>query len=184
MNKVKKFEIWSAVFTIIVGSLLHFVFAWSGEWKPLAIFAAVNESTWEHLKLAFWPALLMSIVGWRLIAKEGLTVRKNFCFAQMKKLFMMPFLIVILFYGWRYFFEDNFVYDISIFMVAVIAGHYTAYKLETGKVIWGMKKFAFAAITLLTIIFTLFTFFPPKFFLFHDPVSGGYGIISAASQPK
>jgi len=178
MNKIKKFEIWSAVFTIIVGSLLHFVFAWSHEWKPLAIFAAVNESTWEHLKLAFWPALLMTLIGWRMFAKDRSTISKNFCFAQTKKLYMMPMLIVALFYGWRYFFADNFVYDISIFMVAVIAGHYTAYKLETGSFVWGMKKFAFVAIALLTLAFALLTFFPPKCFLFHDPVSSGYGIIN------
>jgi hypothetical protein len=177
MNKIKKFEIWSAAFTIVVGTLLHFTFAWSGEWKPLALIAAVNESTWEHLKLAFWPALLMSLVGWRILAKDRSTISKNFCFAQAKKLFMMPMLIIALFYGWSYFFGDNLLADILIFIVSVVAGHYTAYRLETSSFVSGMKKFAFVAIALLALVFSSLTYYSPENFLFHDPVSGGYGII-------
>jgi hypothetical protein len=52
-NSILKWEIIGIVFIVLAGGLLHFVFEWSGSWRPLAIIAAVNESTWEHLKLAF-----------------------------------------------------------------------------------------------------------------------------------
>jgi hypothetical protein len=45
-----------------LGSLLHFAFEWSGELRPVAIFAAVNESVFEHLKLTYWPALFYTAV--------------------------------------------------------------------------------------------------------------------------
>ncbi len=172
MTKIKKFEIWSAIATIVVGSMLHFVFAWFGDWRPFALIAAVNESTWEHLKLAFWPAFIFAVIGYITVGKTN----KNFCFAQMNKLFVMPVLIIILFYSWLAFFPDNFIYDISIFMLAVVAGHVTAYMFEKSKWNIGLKIFSGIMITLLLLAFSLFTYFPPKNFLFHDPVSGGYGI--------
>jgi len=175
MAKLKKFEIWSAVGAIIFGSLLHFVFGWSGNWHPAALIAAVNESTWEHLKLAFWPAFIFAIVGYYTVGNPPAGGNKNFCFAQMKKLFAMPILIVILFYGWLAFFPDNFIYDISIFMIAVIIGHIVAWKLENDK-LPPCKSVSAIMITLLLVAFSLFTYFPPKNFLFRDPVGGGYGI--------
>lgn len=39
----------------IVGTLLHFLYEMSGHNKIVAIFAAVNESTWEHIKIALTP---------------------------------------------------------------------------------------------------------------------------------
>ena len=49
-------------FTSLLGTLLHFVFEWSGNNRIVAVFSAVNESTAEHLKLLFWPAVLMGVI--------------------------------------------------------------------------------------------------------------------------
>ena len=51
------FELAGAVFMVVLGSALHFLFDLAGGWPTLALIAAVNESIWEHLKLAFWPGL-------------------------------------------------------------------------------------------------------------------------------
>jgi hypothetical protein len=42
--------------------LLHFAFGWSGRWLPLALVAPVNESVWEHLKMAYWPLCELTLV--------------------------------------------------------------------------------------------------------------------------
>ena len=51
------------IFMIIAmgaGTLFHFIYEWSG-FHPLAgLFAPVNESTWEHLKMLFFPVLLLT----------------------------------------------------------------------------------------------------------------------------
>ena len=39
----------------VLGTLLHFVYGWSSSNMLVGLFAAVNESTWEHMKLAFYP---------------------------------------------------------------------------------------------------------------------------------
>ena len=57
MSKVLKWRSFvSAIIVISSGSLLHFTWEWSGHSTVVAVFAATNESTWEHLKLAFWRA--------------------------------------------------------------------------------------------------------------------------------
>ena len=48
------------LFTVLLGSLLHFTYEWSGHLTAVSLFSAVNESTWEHLKLLFMPMFLYS----------------------------------------------------------------------------------------------------------------------------
>ena len=43
------------LFTAIAGTLLHFAYEYSMENPLVAMFAPVNESTWEHMKLVFLP---------------------------------------------------------------------------------------------------------------------------------
>lgn len=46
----------------VLGTLAHFCYEWSGEKLLVGAFCAVNESTWEHMKLLFFPALLFTMV--------------------------------------------------------------------------------------------------------------------------
>ena len=43
---------WAVIPLIVVGSVLHFAYDWSGHHRVVAVFAAVNESYWEHIKIA------------------------------------------------------------------------------------------------------------------------------------
>ncbi len=49
------------LFTSVLGSLLHFVYEWTGENPLAALFSPVNESVFEHCKLLFFPALLYTL---------------------------------------------------------------------------------------------------------------------------
>ena len=55
-------EIGSFIWIALAGSALHFAFELSEFWQPLALFSSVNESTWEHLKMYFWPGLIYALV--------------------------------------------------------------------------------------------------------------------------
>jgi hypothetical protein len=57
----KRLFVWETsgvLFIAVFGTFLHLAFELSNFWKPVAIIAAVNESTWEHLNMVFWPNLL------------------------------------------------------------------------------------------------------------------------------
>ena len=47
--------------TSLFGTILHFLYDWLSESKWAAPFSGVNESTWEHMKLLYWPLLLFAI---------------------------------------------------------------------------------------------------------------------------
>ena len=46
------------LFTAVFGTLSHFLYDCSGQNLFIALFAPVNESIWEHMKLSFFPVLL------------------------------------------------------------------------------------------------------------------------------
>jgi len=168
-----KWEIWGILFIVIIGSLLHFVFDWTGQWKPAALGAAVNESTWEHLKLAFWPALFYAFIEFRTLRKNS-----NFLLAKAVGIFLMPIIIIILFYSYTAIIEYNFIWDILIFIFAVTVGQIVSYRLIVcTKILIVTNVAAIIFLGLLLLAFSLLTYFAPHFMLFQDPVSGSYGVI-------
>jgi hypothetical protein len=55
-------EAGSLVFIVLVASLLHFLYELSGFQPWATLFGSVNESTFEHLKLFYWPAFAYALV--------------------------------------------------------------------------------------------------------------------------
>jgi hypothetical protein len=164
-----------AVMISLLGSFLHFVFALLGEWPPAALIAAVNESVWEHLKLAFWPALFFALIEWTFLRKET----KYFWTAKTYGIISMPVIIASFFYGYTAISGHNILWlDISLFVFAVFAGQMISCRIMFCHSI--SSKFKFLAVILLVLMivaFSLFSFFPPHCFLFCDPQTGQYGII-------
>lgn len=163
-----------ALFIIILGTLMHFAFEWAGGWKPLALFAAVNESVWEHLKLAFWPAFLFAILECVLLRKDW----RSFFIAKAASFYVMPATIMVLFYTYTGIIGFSILaVDISTFVIAALLGQYVSYRIMvSGKSSTAAVILSLAAILLITLAFSLFTFYPPHIPLFKDPVTGGYGI--------
>lgn len=179
IDSPKKFilflEILGIFFISLSGSALHFVFEWSGEWPPLALIAAVNESVWEHLKLAFWPGIIYSLIAYPFLKRKS----KNFWTAKTAGLYAMPIVIIVMFYSYLAIAgKSNLAYDISTFILAVSAGQLLSYHLMTKDIHQhSVKIIAVALLLIITAAFCLFTFLPPKFPLFRDFVTGKYGII-------
>lgn len=58
-----KFVILSSIGAFALASLFHFLYDWI-QVPLLGIFFPVNESVWEHLKLCFYPIVLVWILPW------------------------------------------------------------------------------------------------------------------------
>ena len=172
--KVFLWELFGVIFISITGSLLHFVYKWSNECKPIALIAAVNESTWEHLKIAFWPALIYSIIEYICISD----ITNNFIIAKAASLLVIPISIIILFYSYTAILGRNYlIVDISIFILSIFFGQKISFKLLTMDQLPSfLTSLSLIIIVILIILFSLFTYFPPKLLIFKDPVKGGYGI--------
>jgi hypothetical protein len=168
------YELIGMVFIIILGSVLHFTFEWSGSQPVVGVFSAVNESVWEHLKLAFWPASLFMLVEYALLKKAA----NNFALAKTIGVYLMVIIIPIVFYSYTAITGKSiFAIDISTFIVAVIIGQLASYKLLTCKELSeNLNRVSLIALVLLGLAFVLFTFYPPQLTIFRDPNTGKYGI--------
>jgi len=172
-NPILKWELIGIIFIVLAGGALHFAFEWAGGWRPLAVIAAVNESTWEHLKLAFWPAMIWFLAKIFYIRKTS----NNFYFAKAIGILAMPVSITILFYAYTAFMDDMLAIDLTIFVVAVVIGQLTSYKLlRTSPLPDWLNSLGIFLLVLMTIAFSTLTYFAPGIEIFRDPVSGGYGI--------
>ncbi len=168
-----KWELTGIIFIAILGGLLHFVFDWSGQWRPVALIAAVNESVWEHLKLGFWPALIYALVEYVYFGRSA----SNFLIAKTVGIYLIPITIVVLFYSYTAVIEDTLAADLLIFVLGVVIGQLTAYRLLfLGPLPKPYNVLAMIALACLIIAFGLLTYYPPHLPLFRDPVSGAYGI--------
>ena len=168
------YELIGIVFIIFLGSALHFTFSLSGNQPIVGAFSAVNESVWEHLKLAFWPALLLAVIEYPLLREAA----NNFFTGKAIGTYLMVTIIPLVFYSYTAFSGKSiFAIDISTFVVAVVIGQLLSYKLLTYRQLPGnLNKIAVVAVILLALAFIVFTYYPPQLQIFKDSVTGKYGI--------
>ncbi len=158
----------------LAGTLLHFLYDWTG--SPLAaLFSGVNESTWEHMKLLFFPLFLLAIVESFFIGRE----RPDFWCVKLRGTLVGLLLIPILFYTLRGIFGEtpDFINIGIFFLSAAGALWYETRKLWAGSRPCPCRRWAIGALCGIAVLFWIFTFRPPEIPLFLDPVDGGYGIL-------
>lgn len=155
------------------GTILHFIYDWTDGSILVAPFSGVNESTWEHMKLLFWPLLLFTLIQ-RLFSKS----KRNYWCVKLAGILLGLTLIPVLFYtyngvlgkspGWA---------NIAIFYIsAAFVFHFEWWAFKKDQLPCKYPQLAFAAICLIGALFVVFTFAPPQIPLFQDPLTGTYGI--------
>jgi hypothetical protein len=177
VNKAQRWEIIGIFLIIGFGSTLHFWFEWTDFWRPMALIAAVNESTWEHFKMAFWPGLFFALIEYPFLRDET----NNFIVAKFTGLLAIPIITAILFYGYTSLTGTHLLWaDVIIFIVSVIGGQWISLIILTRTGVWrpSVEKLALVGLILMIFAFSTLTYFPRKHFLFEDPRTGEYGILS------
>jgi len=167
-------EAFGVIFVFLLGALLHFIFEWSGESKFVGLIASVNESVWEHFKQGFWPMCLYAAIEYRFLHGRA----NNFLTAKAVAVYLIPIITGLVFYAYTAIIgEEILIVDILIFLVAIIVGQLTGYKIMT---LSKLPKYAniisLVLIILLALILMLFTFYPPHLPILLDGNSGTYGI--------
>lgn len=157
---------------VVVGTLLHFAYEWTHENKFIGIFAAVNESTWEHVKLA-----LSGMICCMLVDIWFLGDNPNYWLARSVSLVMPVLVIPAIFYGYQVIAKRSILaIDIGCFIVAAFASAAVfAYILQLQPVseLGGMMSMVASAVVL--VVYLMSTRFPMRNFLFQDPRNHRYG---------
>ncbi len=162
------------VFVSVLGSLAHFFYEWSGYNTAVGLFTAVNESTWEHLKLLYFPYLIWTVFEYIMLdKKEGILPSK--CIGVNAGMLS----IVIFFYTYTGILGKSidFLNILSFFIgnaAAFASDYFLIKRKKLGSVIY--DTIAVAVFIGIGAVFVLFTAAPPQIALFKDPINFTYGI--------
>ena len=168
-------SLWTIVPLGLLGSVLHFLFDWTKHNRVVAFFSAVNESYWEHIKIAIWPVFLLQIV---LFSLGGYQI-PAFIPAATVALYSIPVSMVGLVFLYKSVTKRNILWlDISIFFVCIAIAQ-SIFVLVLGQLAPTSGTVVLSSLFLfgLVVAFLLFTFRPPKEpDLFLDPINKKYGL--------
>lgn len=172
-NKFLILEIIGFIFVTVVGTLMHFIFDLSGRNSIAGVISPVNESTWEHLKLLFFPMLVYTIFEFFSVGKNY----KYFLNAKSSGMLIGMITIVVVFYTYKAILGKDFLpLDILTFILGVAIAFAYSYWAISNEV---TVPVPFSWLTVaFVIMFVYFTFYPPHRRLFLDPVTNTYGIPS------
>lgn len=172
-TSLRRLEVAGTVFGVLLGSGLHFTYRWSGSASAVALFSAVNESPWEHLKLYVYPVLLYTVV-------EALVLRdmRRLLFAKLvQELAGMVFILAFFYtYTGALGIENVFV-DIVTFVIAMALGYWLSLRVLVSPRQAPLPGWTSAvALATIIILFCVATFSPPHLPLFLDRNTSRYGI--------
>ena len=155
------------------GTLLHFLYDLLGGAVWIAPFSGVNESTWEHMKLLFWPMFLYAVVQ-SFFFRD----RSDFRCVKLRGILLGLSLIPIIYYTYNGAIGKSPDWlNIAIFFISAAAAYiYETRLFMSEKVKCKLSKLALAALCAIGLAFAVFTFKTPELGIFLDPLTGTYGI--------
>ncbi len=173
-NSIGLLNLVGFTFVSAASTLLHFLFDWTNKSIFVASFSAVNESTFEHMKILFFPLFIFAIVQSLFVSK----VYPQFWCVKLKSIVLGVVLIPILFYTY------NGIFGVSPALINVLIFFISAaisfiYETKALKNEFCKCPFPYISLILLCVIaftFMVFTFIPPQIPLFLDPVTKTYGL--------
>lgn len=166
-------EIIGTIFIIVIGCISHFLYDWLHHNKIMGYFAAVNESTWEHLKLVIMPTFLWLIVEYHFYYDN-----LNLFFARFISLLVMLLIIPLIFYSYTHFTKKPILFiDICSFIFSIVVGQLVFCKLININISsLFLKHIGIIGLLLIFFAYIMNTYAPQKNFLYKDPITKKYGV--------
>lgn len=166
MNKLKRYTIYGIIFTLITGTLLHFTYEWSGNNHIVGYLSAVNESTWEHMKLVFFPMSLYYFYMNNKLKDEYPCVTSSLLFGILFGTLLIP----IIFYTYSGILGRSLlILDISTFIICVFIAFSAVYRLSLSCWLMDFQVLLKLLVFLSAVCFLILTYDHPTLGIFIDP---------------
>lgn len=175
MKQSRQWQSWETAgffVTLLAGNTLHFVYDWAGRAEWAAYIAAVNESTWEHMKL-----LAVPWVAWTAVMCVGLHELRPLA-GRTAGLLAGLVAIPALFYTYTGALGvSSDVVNVAIFQVAALLAWWVSAAVQRRNALssplWELG--GIVVLLGLVVLFVLWTVSPPDLPLFIDPLDGTRG---------
>lgn len=175
INKLQGSSIHTIITTtiIVIGLMFHELYKSTGI-DFLGLISPVNESKWEHWKIAFFPMLIIGVIEY-IYSRP---VKTSFIFPLVAGIAAF---IIITFGGnelYELFFgESHLPVHMLTFILGAIGGQFVRYRLmEKLDVKASYTVTAWIILVLSILVFAKFTYDPPRTKYFKDSLSNTYGI--------
>lgn len=157
-----------------LATLLHFLWKWTHEFLPVAVFASVNESVWEHIKILSWAFLAWSIAEYYILRPAP----RRLLIARTAGVLTVITLTVCFFYVYSGVLGRAVMWiDLVSAALWLLAGEFVSIRVLNSParidVYW---LFSAAIMALVLVMLLCFTASAPHIGLFRDPVTGLYGL--------
>lgn len=159
-------------FAMVLGTTFHFLYGWTDSVIVTPI-SAVNESTWEHMKILFFPMLFFAVFEWFFLRKEY----DNFWSVKLFGIVMGITFIPILFYTYKGCFGEPPAWlNIAFFFISGGISYYYESLIFKSRAYKKFNKISLALIIIIALAFVIFTYYTPELPLFLDPLTNTYGL--------
>lgn len=166
MNDLKRYTIIGIIFVLIVGTLAHFLYDWTGNNHIVGLFTPINESIWEHMKLLFLPMLIYALIMILKFHKKYSCIASALSFGILVGTLLIP----VFYYAYTYILGKNiFILDICIFILSIVAAFWLSYKLTLSCKLESYTFLLCILVCILYICFLIFTYHTPNAAIFQDP---------------
>lgn len=156
-------KIYGMLFTVVIGTLLHFTYEWSGKNPFIAVIAPINQSIFQQLKLLYTPYMLWTLAEYEHYGQY----EKNFIPIKAVSLFAGMIIIVMIL---KLSQKHGSWLDMAALLVSVPVA-FTADHLLTANNLQVLPAAHLSASLLLfltALAISAFTFYPPDHALFTD----------------
>lgn len=165
MKDLKRFCVIGFLVTTILGVISHFVYEWTGGNFLVGLFFPMNESTWEHMKLLFFPMFLFALVAGKRMERQYPCIYN----AMFTGILLGLALIPTLFYtysGILGFFLDWV--NIAVYVLSVLVAYIVVYRVALTCRNKNPMVLRIVMYVLL-VAFMVFSVYPPKLGIFSAP---------------
>ncbi|MBQ8592575.1 MAG: hypothetical protein IJ485_07505 [Lachnospiraceae bacterium] len=125
-KKVKLYFTIGAIIVSILGTLGHFAYEWSGQNPIVGLFTSLDESVWEHIKLLFFPMLVVGSFLVTSLKENYPAVLPGLLAGNLAGCIMIP----VIYYTYSSILGRNISWiDISIYYICVSLAFAIAYDM-------------------------------------------------------
>ncbi len=163
----------SIIVISVIGTIGHFLYELSNHNKVVALFAAVNESLWEHIKITLTPTFLWAVYDGFVYGSNS-----NYFIAKFISLLSLIIIIPLLYYLYTQLTKKHILaIDIIIFYLSIIISQYCfKYFIDLKALNYTFQYLSCVGIFIIFGLYMILTLQPIKIEIFKDPISKKYGI--------
>ena len=160
------------IYISFLSTFLHFSYDMTNHIFLFSIIGAVNESTWEHLKIGIFPWFT-----WFLIRSHYFSIINSY-FSNFIAILSFMITIVVIFYGSNYILKKHYLpISISSFYIGILSGICFEYKIKKENIFHPVLEIiGLIGCILIIIAGLILTYYPIKCFLTLDVRYNMYGI--------